>query len=283
MGAETSTVSGQKVSRTSATATCTTPSSRTTTAILCGMVAILSAVMTWADDDVVGPLRDSITAASVIVEGEAGRPYASWDGADPESIRTYTPFMVTRVLKGAQPLAPILLRQTGGDVAGASTVMRGAEFSEGEQAIVFLGARDAGDGSYDVSGGRRGKFLVQRDDSGRPVLDVRLGADASAYGRAEKAPGTGLARVPVELFEQLAAGARIESVADFERTHAGARNSSSSGERNEPQQPASPMTPRGGASNLRILAALAVLAALFAVARLMRRRDRSRYGSTSRQ
>jgi hypothetical protein len=94
--------------------------------------------------------------------------------------------------------------------------MRGAEFGEGEQAIVFLGTRDPRDGSYAVAGGRKGKFIVQRDDSGRPVLDVRLGADTSAYGRAEKAPGTGLARVPAELFEELAAGARIESVADFD-------------------------------------------------------------------
>ena len=237
------------------------------------MVAILSTVMAWADDDVVGPLRDSITAASVIVEGEAGRPYASWDGADPASIRTYTPFMVTRVLKGAQPLAPILLRQTGGDVAGASTVMRGAEFSEGEQAIVFLGARDAGDGSYDVSGGRRGKFLVQRDDSGRPVLDVRLGADASAYGRAEKAPGTGLARVPLELFAQLAAGGRIKSVADFERTQVAARDSRRNREPIKP--PAATLGPRAGRSSLRVIvAAVAGLAGLIIVIRLMRRRMR---------
>jgi len=254
------------------------------TVILCGMAGMLSSAVAWAgDDDVVGPLRDSIAGAAVIVEGEAEHPYASWDGAEPATIRTYTPFRVRRVLKGALPAARILLRQPGGDVGGASAVMRGAEFSEGEEVLVFLGPRDSRDGSYDVSGGRKGKFVVQRDDSGRPVLDVRLGADASAYGRAEEAPGTGLARVPVELFEQLAAGDRIESVADFERTHAGARNSSWSGERSEPQQPASPKDPRARASNLRIFAALAVLAALFAVARLMRRADRTRCGSTSPQ
>jgi hypothetical protein len=153
-------------------------------------------------------------------------------------------------------------------------VMRGAEFSAGEQAIVFLGTRDPRDGSYDVAGGRKGKFVVQRDDSGRPVLDVRMGADASAYGRAEKAPGTGLARVPVELFEQLAAGARIESVADFERTQAHARNSSRSSEPNALKQPAAPMNPRAGASNLRIPLSVALLAALLIVAWLMHHRVR---------
>jgi hypothetical protein len=230
--------------------------------------------MAWADDDeVVGPLRESIAAAPVIVEGEAERSYASWDGADTASIRTYTPFAVTRVLKGAVPAARILLRQPGGDVGGASAVMRGAGFSEGEQAIVFLGTRDQVDGSYDVSGGRRGKFVVLRDDSGRPVLDLRLGADASAYGRAEKAPGTGLARVPVELFEQLAAGARIASLADFERVQARTHNSSHTREPNELQQPAAPFSRHGGRGNLRRLLGLAALAALVAVAWLMRRRD----------
>jgi hypothetical protein len=79
--------------------------------------------------------------------------------------------------------------------------------------------------------------------------------------------------VPVELFEQLAAGARIESVADFARTQARAHNSSRSSEPNEVKQPAAPMNPRAGPSKLHILA-FALLAALLAVAWLMRRRVR---------
>jgi hypothetical protein len=236
------------------------------------MAGVLSSAVAWADDDdVVGPLRESIAAATVIIEGEAERPYASWDGADPSTIRTYTPFAVTRVLKGAAPAARVLLRQPGGEVGGASAVTRGAEFSPGEQAIVFLGTRDPKDGSYDIAGGRQGKFIVQRDDSGRPVLDVRLGADAAAYGRAEKAPGTGLARVPVELFAQLAAGARIESLADFERMPAGVRSATGSGEPGELKEPAAAVNARGGRSSLRVLLALAVLVAVLAVAAWVRR------------
>jgi hypothetical protein len=239
------------------------------------MAGVLSSAPAWADDDdVVGPLRESIAAATVILEGEAERPYVSWDGADPATIKTYTPFRVTRMLKGSGPAVRFLLRQPGGDVGGASAVIRGAEFTEGEQAIVFLGTRDPRDGSYDVSGGRKGKFTVQHDDTGRPVLDVRLGADASAYGRAEKAPGTGLARVPVELFEQLAAGDRIESVVDFERMRTGVRNASGSGESKALKEPAAPMSPRAGAPNLRILLAVSALAALLAAAWVMRRRVR---------
>jgi hypothetical protein len=248
------------------------------------MAGVLSSALACADDDdVVGPLRESIAAAPIIVEGAAERPYASWDGSDPTTIRTYTPFIVTRVLKGAQPAAHILLHQRGGDVGGVTDVVRGAEFSEGEQAIVFLGAQDPKDGSYEVAGGRRGKFVVQRDDSGRLVLDVRLGADASAYGRAEKAPGTGLARVPVELFEQLAAGGRIGSVADFERTQSRARNSSGASELNELKQPVAPRNPPAVRSTLRGLLAVALLASLVTGAWLTHRRARrNRDGKSAR-
>ena len=226
------------------------------------------------DDDVIGPLRESIAAAPIIIEGEAELSYASWDGADPATVRTYTPFRLIRVLKGAPPAARILLRQPGGEVAGATTVMRGAEFGEGEQAIVFLGAQDRADGSYDVLGGSRGKFIVQHDESGRPVLDVRLGADASAYGRAEKAPGTGLARVPVELFEQLAAGATTENVADFAHAQLRARNSSRANEPNPLPRPPGDVETRSEHSQLHVLLAIAVLAALSAAAWLMLRRTR---------
>ena len=239
------------------------------------MAEILGSAVAWADDDdVVGPLRESIAAAAVIVEGEAERPDVSWNGADAATIRTYTPFAVSRVLKGTEPAAHILLRQPGGEVGGASVMTRGAEFSEGEEAIVFLGTRDPRDGSYDVSGGRKGKFIVQRDDSGRRVLDVRLGADASAYGRAEKAPGTGLARVPVELFEQLAAGARVESVADFARTQAREPNASRVSKTSELEQPAAGLTAPPARSYLRVLLGAAAHAALVTVAWLMRRRTR---------
>jgi hypothetical protein len=239
------------------------------------VAAFFGSASAWADDDdVVGPLSESIAAASVIIEGEAEDPYVSWNGSDPATIRTYTPFIVTRVLKGAEPPARILLRQAGGEVGGASTVTHGAEFSEGEQAIVFLGSRDPRDGSYDVAGGSKGKFLVQHDDSGRPVLDVRFGADASAYGRAEKAPGTGLARVPVELFDQLAAGARIESVAEFERTQNRTRGSSGNSEPNELKDLAARLNPRPSRSNSRVVLAVAVLAALGVAAWLTRRRVR---------
>jgi len=103
---------------------------------------------------------------------------------------------------------------------------------------------------------------------------VRLGADASAYGRAEKAPGTGLARVPVELFEQLAAGAMIQSIADFAREQGRAPDLSRTNEPNEQEPPAAPLNPLARRVNLHVLLAVAVFAALVTVAWLMRRRVR---------
>ena len=190
---------------------------RATLTILSGtLVALLSCRSTWADD-VVGPLRESIEAAPLIIEGEVARPYPAWDGTDPASIRTYTPFQVSRVLKGTLAARQIIFRQPGGEVGGASAVPTGAEFREGEQAIVLVGEQDPSDGSYDVRSGRKGKFTILHDEAGRAVLDVRLGADASAYSSREKAPGILLTRVPLELFEQLASGATFDSVAEFER------------------------------------------------------------------
>jgi len=226
------------------------------------------------DEDVVGPLRESIAAAAVIVEGRAGQSYASWDGTDPATIRTYTPFSVVRVLKGAEPSAQILLQQRGGEVAGASAPLRGAEFSDGEEAIVFLGAQDPADGSYDVFTGRSGKFQVQRDEAGRAVLDVRLGADASAFGRAEKAPGTGLARVPAELFEHLASGAAPEGPVAAGATQPQQRGGGAPvREQNTGREPSAKAA---GLLKSRVLifAALAIAVLALVLTRLRRRRTR---------
>ena len=106
------------------------------------------------------------------------------------------------------------------------------------------------------------------------ATDVRWGADASAYGRAEKAPGTGLARVPLELFKQLAAGGKIESVADFAREQDRAPDLSPTREPNEHKPPAAPQKPLARHVDFYVLLAVAMFAALTIVAWLMRRRDR---------
>jgi len=159
-------------------------------------------------DEVVDRLAERIGAAPLIVEGEAGRGYVSWDGADPSSISTFTPLTVTRVLKGTLGGDRVLLRQPGGETGGASRVEPlAAQFEPGERAIVFLGRRDPGDGSYDIEGGALGTYREMPDAHGVPAVAVRLGVDAATYSSKEKAPGTLLGQVAVETFAQLAAGA----------------------------------------------------------------------------
>ncbi len=169
------------------------------------MLMAASAVLA---DEVVDRLAERIGAAPLIVEGEAGRGYVSWDGADPASIGTFTPLVITRVLKGALREDHVLLRQPGGETGGASRAEPlAAQFEPGERVIVFLGRRDPGDGSYDIDGGALGTYRVVPDAHGVPVAAVRLGVDVATYSSREKAPGTLLGQVTVETFAQLAAGA----------------------------------------------------------------------------
>ena len=167
-------------------------------------------------DDIVGPLSERISAASVVVEGTAGRSYAAWDGADPATICTYTPFTVWRVLKGDLLASPILLRQPGGEIGGVqATQAAAAEFADGEHVILLLGEQDARDRSYDIAGRRQGKYHVTLDSTGLAGVDVRLGVDAEAYSNREKAPGTLLARIPLELIVRLARGDHFDDLAEF--------------------------------------------------------------------
>jgi len=250
---------------------------RATLTILSGtLLALFSCRSAWTDD-VVGPLRESIAAAPLIIEGEAARPYPAWDGADPASIRTYTPLRVARVLKGRLPADQIVLRQPGGEVGGASAVATGAEFSEGEQVIVLVGEQEPSDGSYDVRSGRKGKFTILHDEAGRAMLDVRLGADASAYGSREKAPGILLARVPLELFERLASGATFESVAEFEhpRAHEAAPAADAPKYRAPASTPLAVSKPSRWRSNLLLAAAVLALLAAASLTHLLSRRRSS--------
>ena len=177
----------------------------------CLLVAGLAAA---DDDESIAALKERIAAATTIVEGEAGRPYTAWDGADRATIRTYTPFRVTRALKGDLSLTQMLLRQPGGEIGGVRAVGSvGAEFEQGERAIVFVGNRGVGDGSFDIRGQLDGVYRITRDAAGGDGIDIRLGADAGSYSSKEKAPGTLLTRISLERFERLAGGVSSKDLA----------------------------------------------------------------------
>lgn len=237
-----------------------------------GLLALTLAVASPAlPDEVTDLLAERIQAAPLIVEGEAGRGYASWDGTDPGSISTFTPLTVARVLKGVLAEDHILLRQPGGSVGGASRMEPlAAQFEPEEHVIVFLGPRDPGDGSFDIDGGALGAYRVTTDAGGVPAVTVRLGVDAATYSSREKAPGTLLGLVTVETFAQLAADSppgqpksNSDQVAAAVRTPA----------RHHPLQPRRPPAAHRGRDGYTLI----VLASLFTLGaigwRLMRRRD----------
>jgi hypothetical protein len=160
------------------------------------------------EDESIRALIERMGAAPMVLEGVTGRSYTAWDGSDPSTIRTYTPFHVDDVLKGQLEQSDILLRQPGGEVGGARAAGAvGAEFDFRERLIVLIGERDPVDGSYDIPARLEGVYRITQDAAGSSGIDVRLGADAGAYSNKEKAPGTLLTRIPVDRFEQLARGA----------------------------------------------------------------------------
>jgi hypothetical protein len=170
--------------------------------------AVLVACLTGAagTGDAVKSLTIRLRAAVIVVDGEAGRPYTAWNGTDPATIVTYTPFTVRRVLKGRLSNSSILLREPGGEVGGVNAAGdASATFVEGERDVVLLGERDPRDDSYPVSM-NRGSYLVTRDESGQDGLDIHLGVDAGTYPSREKGSGTPPVRVPLELVERLARG-----------------------------------------------------------------------------
>ncbi len=164
---------------------------------------VFSLSAAWAGDTVAS-LAERLRTATVVVEGEAGRSYTAWNGADPATIVTYTPFAVRRVLKGRLASPSILLREPGGDVGGVNASGdASAEFVEGERDVVLLGDRDARDGSFPITI-TRGVYQVTRDANGRDGLDVHLGVDAGTYPSREKGSGTPPKHIPLELIESLA-------------------------------------------------------------------------------
>jgi hypothetical protein len=170
--------------------------------------AALLAFLTGAAlaNDAVASLAARLRAAAVVVDGQAGRPYTAWNGTDPATIVTYTPFAVHRVLKGQLANTSILLREPGGEVGGAGAAGdAGTEFVEDERDVVLLGERDPRDGSYPITV-NRGIYQVTRDANGRDTLEIHLGVDAGTYPSREKGSGTPPVRVPLELVERLAHG-----------------------------------------------------------------------------
>lgn len=110
----------------------------------------------------------------VIVRGKVARSVAGWD-ADKRRIWTWTELVVTERVKGAAS-GVVLMKQPGGEVEGFGQAVAGtAQFTEGEDVVVFLDRAPDERGTwrvYGMSAGKisitttGGKSVAQRDTTG---------------------------------------------------------------------------------------------------------------------
>jgi hypothetical protein len=98
-------------------------------------------------------------ASSHVVEGVAGESYSQWNLTHTQ-IFTYTNFHVTRALKGSAP-PTIVVKQLGGRAGGYEQKVSGVrQFKNGEQAVLFVHASQANDGTAVITGLVQGNFSV---------------------------------------------------------------------------------------------------------------------------
>ncbi len=111
----------------------------------------------------------------VIVRGKVARSVSGWDD-EKRRIWTWTELVVSERVKGASA-GVVLIKQPGGEVEGFGQAISGtAQFSEGEDVVVFLDRAPPDERGtwrvYGMSAGKisitsvGGKSLAQRDTTG---------------------------------------------------------------------------------------------------------------------
>ena len=124
------------------------------------------------------PFPDLIKGAPTIVHGIIGSSQPEWvRGANgSKRIFTFYAFQLEETFKGNVKGGSIQIRELGGEIDGVGMRISGsAEFSPGEDVVVFLGAEND-DGSYDVRGLSSGKLNLERWPDGRECLSgIALG------------------------------------------------------------------------------------------------------------
>lgn len=183
------------------------------------MFALLSA---QATSFVNRPMSEAVKDVPIIVRGTTGESYSDFE-ADKRRIFTYTHLVITEVLKGDIKETQILMRSPGGSKDGQEMSVPGAaQFTNGEDVVVMLGAMNTEDNSYDIPGLTTGKYNVARGENGETVLLNSLGS-AAVYD-PKKTAGTQAynARVSLETFRRIAKGEDIPEAAhtQFEQSKA---------------------------------------------------------------
>lgn len=106
-----------------------------------------------------------------------------------QRIFTYIDVRVSETLKGRAESPIVTLKLYGGTHDGLTTIVMGAPcFREREEVVVLLKA--LGRSTYAVVNLAEGKFSVERNGKGPPVVRRRLGGIAYRHGPPERDPET---------------------------------------------------------------------------------------------
>lgn len=119
------------------------------------------------------PFPDAVKEAQMVARGVIGANYVDWgQSADGQKrIYTYYELKVEEVFKGSLEVNTIAMRELGGEKDGVGMQIAGtAQFSRGEDVVVFLSSEPNSDGSYDLRGMMMAKFGIRREDDGSEVL-----------------------------------------------------------------------------------------------------------------
>lgn len=150
---------------------------------------IVCAVAASATTIVPMSLEELTRAASSVVEAHALRSWTSWN-AQHTLIYTYTTFQVSRTLKGATA-NEVTVKQPGGSADGYTQKVSGVRhFQEGEDALLFLRASVAADGTQVVVGLMQGNFRVARTTAGETLVSNGV-VEAQQYDRGRIQTFTG--------------------------------------------------------------------------------------------
>ena len=127
-------------------------------------------------------LEQLVEESDSIVQGVVEAVYSQWDDGR-NLIFTYTSIRVDDPLKGERTRS-LLIRQMGGRVGSLNMTVAGMpEFEEGLGVIVFL--KDAGNGTFHVTGMNQGRYVIVEDFaisniSGVDLLNPKTGLVSGA-------------------------------------------------------------------------------------------------------
>ena len=137
----------------------------------------------WATTVVPMSVEELARSASDVVEARALSSRSAWN-AQHTLIHTYTTFQVTRTLKGAAAQT-VTVKQLGGSAGGYTQKVAGVHHAQaGEDALLFLRASVAGDGTYVIVGLIQGNFRMFRASDGHTMVSNGIAGAKAAQGGA---------------------------------------------------------------------------------------------------